>query len=302
MAQPSRATTGSPAQAGSAGLRLSGEALASTLPSLLVAANRVAATVAQGVHGRRRVGAGEAFWQFRRYDIGDPIARIDWRQSAKTAHVFVRENEWEAAQTVYLWHDSSPSMRWRSAETLPQKEERARLLLVALASLLTRAGERVALIGDATPPGAGAATVSRLAEALLLQNGGDGLPPPQRLPRHAQSVLIGDFLVPEETLRQRLSLYVDTQTRGHILQVLDPAEEDLPYEGRIEFADIESGEKRVIPRVGGIREAYTARLAALRETLTDIARQARWTISFHRTDRPPQAALLALYTALAEGV
>lgn len=287
---------------GAAGFRLSAEALASTLPALLVEANRVAATVAQGVHGRRRVGAGEAFWQFRRYDTGDSLTRIDWRQTAKTAHVFVRENEWEAAQTVYLWHDASASMRWRSANTLPEKHERARLLVLALASLLTRAGERVALLGDSVPPGGGSAAMTRLAEMLLAKDGGEGLPPPQRLPRHAQTVLIGDFLDSEEELRRRLSLYVDAQARGHILQVLDPAEEDLPYQGRIEFADLESGEKRVIPRVDGIREAYAARLAALRATLTQIARQARWTISFHRTDKPPQTALLALYTAIAEGV
>jgi uncharacterized protein (DUF58 family) len=285
-----------------AGFRLSAEALASTLPSLLVEASRVAATVAQGVHGRRRIGAGEAFWQFRRYDVGDSIARIDWRQTAKTAHIFVRENEWEAAQTVYLWADASPSMRWRSSSALPEKHERARLLVLALASLLTRGGERVALLGQGSPPGGGSAAMTRLAEGLLAASPGDGLPPPQRLPRHAQTVLIGDFLDSEEALKKRLSLYVDAQARGHILQVLDPAEEDLPYEGRIEFTDVESGEKRVIPRVGGIREAYAARLAALRETLTAIARQARWTISFHRTDRPPQTALLALYTALAEGI
>lgn len=299
MAQPSTAARGA---TGGAAFRLSAEAAASTLPALLVEASRVASTVAQGVHGRRRVGAGEAFWQFRRYDIGDPIARIDWRQTAKTAHVFVRENEWEAAQTVYLWHDASPSMRWRSTTALPEKHERARLILLALASLLTRAGERVALLGDANPPGGGSAVISRLAETLLAKNDGEGLPPPQRLPRHAQAVLIGDFMDSEEELRRRLSLYVDAQTRGHILQVLDPAEEDLPFDGRIEFADIESAEKRIIPRVDSIREAYAARLAALRETLTQIARQARWTISFHRTDRSPQTALLALYTALSEGV
>src|SRR3546814_10094315 len=46
-------------------------------PPLLVAAERVAATVEQGVHGRRRVGPGDAFWQFRRYSPGDAISRID---------------------------------------------------------------------------------------------------------------------------------------------------------------------------------------------------------------------------------
>src|SRR5262249_30048253 len=73
-----------------------GEA-AAVLPPLLVAAERVAVTVAQGVHGRRRVGQGETFWQFRHYESGDAAARIDWRESAKSQRLYVRETEWEAA-------------------------------------------------------------------------------------------------------------------------------------------------------------------------------------------------------------
>src|SRR3546814_8874217 len=75
-----------------------------------------------GVHGRRRVGPGDAFWQFRRYSPGDAISRIDWRQTAKRTHTFIRENEWEAAESVWLWRDASPSMRWKS----PQGTERDR--------------------------------------------------------------------------------------------------------------------------------------------------------------------------------
>src|SRR4051812_34764592 len=97
------------------------EHLASRLPPLLVLAERVAATVAQGVHGRRRVGQGETFWQFRRYQPGDSAEDIDWRQTAKTDRIFVRETEWEASQSVWIWRDASPSMRWRSTNKLPEK-------------------------------------------------------------------------------------------------------------------------------------------------------------------------------------
>ena len=144
-----------------------GEALAAALPPLLVAAERVAATVSQGVHGRRRVGEGETFWQFRRYQPGDPAQRIDWRQSAKSDRVYVRENEWEAAQSVWLWRDGSASMRWRVARDRPTKLERADLLLLALAALLVRGGEHVALLGErpavARPRGAAPAGAPLLA-------------------------------------------------------------------------------------------------------------------------------------------
>ena len=79
------------------------ENLADLLPPLLIEADRVAQAVIQGVHGRRRAGVGETFWQFRAYDQGDAASRIDWRQSARTDKLFVREREWEAAQSAYIW-------------------------------------------------------------------------------------------------------------------------------------------------------------------------------------------------------
>src|SRR5689334_21902661 len=116
------------------------EELAAALPPLLVAAERVATTVAQGVHGRRRVGQGETFWQFRQYEPGDSAQRIDWRESAKSERLYIRQTEWEAAQSVWLWRYGSPSMDYSSAPTLPRKRARADLLLVALAALLMRGG------------------------------------------------------------------------------------------------------------------------------------------------------------------
>jgi len=101
------------------------EHLASRFPPLMVAAERVATTVAQGVHGRRRVGQGETFWQFRDYELGDTPQLIDWRQSAKSDRVFVRELEWEAAQSVWIWRDLSPSTDWRSSAALPKNSPKS---------------------------------------------------------------------------------------------------------------------------------------------------------------------------------
>ena len=109
----------------------------------------------QGVHGRRRPGQGDAFWQFRPYLPGDAAARVDWRQSAKSDRLFVRETEWEAAQTVSIWVDDALSMDYRDAEHFRarSKNERASLLALALSVLFIKAGERVALMGtDAAQP------------------------------------------------------------------------------------------------------------------------------------------------------
>jgi uncharacterized protein (DUF58 family) len=291
------------------GLRERAEEAAGALPPLLVDALRVAATVAQGVHGRRRIGQGEAFWQFRPYEAGDAATRIDWRESAKSERLYVRETEWEAAQSVWLWRDASASMdyssaadagRFTAAPPWPTKRARAELVLVALASLLARGGERSSLLGSGVAPMRGRVGLAHLA-ALVERSPGaaPGLPEFEPLPHSAQLVLIGDFLAPLDAVDAALGRFAASELRGHVLQVVDPAEEDLPFEGRVRFAGIEERQEIVIGRVESVRAEYAMRFRRHRDGLAAIARAIGWTFGFHRTDRPPHLALLALHAALA---
>ncbi len=275
------------------------EALAARLPPLLLAAERVAATIAAGLHGRRRVGTGESFWQFRPFATGDATSRIDWRQSAKSHRTFVRETEWEAAQTCFLWRDASPSMHWRSDLAPVEKAARAELLLLALAALLLRGGERVRLIDMVTPFSSGTAALAGLAAALGQAPEGGGLPLAREIPRFAQIVLISDFLGPIAEIRALLGRFAALPARGMLLQILDPAERDLPYDGRVRFLGLEGEGETVIPRVEGVRDAYRARLAAQRAAVADCARDAGFGFATHTTDRPPETALLGLYMGLS---
>jgi uncharacterized protein (DUF58 family) len=269
------------------------------LPPLLVEAERVAQTVAQGVHGRRRVGQGETFWQFRRYQPGDSITAIDWRQTAKTQAVFVRETEWEAAQSVWLWRDSSASMAYASGAGLPPKQERAELLLLAAAALLVRGGERVALLGGGQLPATGRVGFNRLADALFGEApDGNSLPPATPLPRAAHVVLFGDFLSPPGEIQATVSALAAKGVRGQMLQILDPAEESLPFTGRVRFTGLEGEGQTVLGRVENVRESYHERLTRHRDAIGQIARRAGWGFIIHHTDQPPQTALLPLYTAM----
>jgi uncharacterized protein (DUF58 family) len=284
-------------------LRQHAETLADRLPPLLVAAERVAATVAQGVHGRRRVGVGETFWQFRPYQHGDSSARIDWRQSARSQQLFLRDQEWEAAESVWLWCDASGSMDYASSARIPSKQDRATLLVLALGSLLTRAGERIALLGDQRRPIGGRVGMATLTERLHGRAmPGASLPPTQALPRYARLVLISDFFLPPAELRDRLRQFVGMGVRGHLLQVLDPAEPALPYAGRVRFEGIEQEGETLIGNVDGVRQRYRHRLEAHQQALRDLCRTLGWTFATQITDQPPEPALLALYTVLATKV
>ena len=261
-------------------------------------------TVAQGVHGRRRVGQGETFWQFRQYQPGDAASRIDWRESAKSQRLYVRETEWEAAQSVWLWRDASASMDYSSAEYLtgaewPTKRDRAELLLVALASLLVRGGERLTLLGSGIAPMNGRIALSRVVEMIDRNPTADSLPAFEPLPRAGQLVLIGDFLSPLDAVNAVVTRFAAAGLKGHMLQVSDPAEEDLPFDGRIRFAGVEEREEVVISRVESIRGDYSNRFQRHREGLAAIAGPVGWSFGFHRTDRPPHVALLALFAVLS---
>lgn len=274
------------------------ERLAAALPPLLVAAETLAAATALGVHGRRKAGMGETFWQFRRYQQEDPSTAIDWRQSAKSQHLFVREREWEAAESVWLWRDGGASMGFASSQNIPTKLERASVLALALASLLVRAGERIALIGDSHPPAGGRVALTRVAHALVNGASQHTLPPPAELKRNAALVWFSDFLQPFETIEQRMRLFAKAGVKGFLVQVNDPAEEDFPYAGRVRFQSPLLPETAIVGRAEGVREAYRARFTAHVEAVGQLARRLGWNFTRHRTDRSPQTALIALYGAI----
>jgi uncharacterized protein (DUF58 family) len=279
--------------------------LAGALPALMVAADRVAATVIQGVHGRRRVGQGDAFWQFRQYRDGDSATQIDWRQSARGRHLFVRETEWEAAASIWLWRDTSPSMHYASLKNIDTKAVRGELITLAVASLLADAGERVAVLGSGMRPISGRIAVRRVAERLMedTQPGAKtpaSLPPLVPLPAHGSIVLVSDWLDPLDKIEAVIRHYASVGVRGHIVQILDPAEEELPFNGHVKFEGLENEGQHPIRRVEAVRTAYSARLAAQKEGLLRLARPANWTVHLHRTDRPPQTVLMALYLAMAD--
>jgi len=285
-------------------LQHSAEHAASTLPPLLIDANRVAATVSMGSHGRRRAGPGDTFWQFRHYQQGDSSQLIDWRQSAKFGALFVREREWDAAQTGALWCDCSPSMAFRSAKTLPTKGERTSVLGLSLASLMLGGGERVRLLGAPQSAAAGRLALLQMAhhlERTLKANQAADIPQaPESLPRHAAVVLISDFLMPVPSIETAIASFAGRGARGHLLQVLDPAEESLPYAGRIRFQGLEEEGQLLIERTEDIRDAYQQKLAAHRDALIALTNRFGWTFGVHHTDRPPHTALVSLHTRLSE--
>jgi uncharacterized protein (DUF58 family) len=273
--------------------------IADAMPEMLIEARRVANVVIAGWHGRRSPGRGETFWQFRPFVTGESADAIDWRRSARDEHLYVREMEWEAVHTLWLWADLSPSMDFRSRLAPVTKRNRATVLTLALAELLATGGERIGLLGASDPIMARNAA-ERVAVIIPRIAGNTDAPDTRRLRRFTDVILFSDFLDPIDEIDATMNAVLGTGARAHLVQIVDPIEETFPFAGRTEFVDPETGVRHVVSRAEQYRTDYQLRLAALRDHLRTMARRLDWTFIVHRTDRPATEPLLALHARLAD--
>ena len=269
--------------------------LAASLPRLVLEARRIAANVIHGLHGRRRAGAGESFWQYRRFVSGEPAQNVDWRRSARDDHLYVREQEWEAAHTVWLWPDRSPSMAFASKEARDSKLERSLIVAFALAELLVTGGERVGIPGLMTPT-ASRSVIDKMAQAMLHDDAERLSLPPSFVPSAlAEIVVLSDFWSPIADIRAMLTGLSASGAHGTLVQIVDPAEESFPYSGRIEFVEPEGFGAITAGRAESWAGDYITRVALHRDQIRDETNRLDWLFTTHTTRRSAAELLLFLH-------
>lgn len=284
-------------------LRQEAEALAGPLPPLLAAAEHLAASVMTGAHGRRRVGQGDEFWQYRPSHAGDEARMIDWRRSARADDAyFVREKEWQAAQSVMLWLDMGQSMQFASEKNLPTKAHEARRLALALSVLLIRGGERVGLTNIGLPARAGQVQLMRLTSALASETDETdyAVPELRAAPARSRAVFISDFMGDLSAMEDALTRAADRGINGVVLQILDPQEEAFPFDGRTIFESVGGTKRHETLKAADLRDRYLERLAERKDALRKLTRTTGWQYHTHHTGSSASAALLWLYTALEQ--
>jgi uncharacterized protein (DUF58 family) len=288
-----------PEEARSPGRRETNDALALSkrMPRLVLEARRVAATLAHGLHGRRRAGIGESFWQFRPFVAGEAAQRVDWRRSARDDRLYVREREWETAHTIWLWVDRSASMGYRSDLAKASKIDRALVLGLALGDTFVEDGERVGVLG-LMPPRATRQIAEKIAEAFISDRSAleDDLPPAAPIATLDEAILIGDFLYPTNEIAEVVRIISSRGSRGHLVMIVDPVEETFPFQGQAVLHDLEAGLRLRVGDAGAWGSAYRERMARHRGALADLVRSRGWTMTIHRTDRPASEVALRLLT------
>ena len=274
--------------------------LAHRMPRLVLEARRVAANLAHGIHGRRRAGTGESFWQFRPFVAGEAAQRIDWRRSARDDRLYVREREWETAQTVWFWIDRSASMGYASDLAQAPKIERAIVLGLALANCFVAAGERVGMLGLLAPR-ASRRIAETMAQTLVADRASleEDLPPDAPVAPQHEAVLISDFLSPVRDITAMVEGISSRGARGHLVMIVDPVEETFPFQGQAVLHDLEDGLSLRIGDAIAWGNAYRLRIEQHRAELLELARRRGWTLTIHRTDRPASEVALRLMTLVS---
>jgi uncharacterized protein (DUF58 family) len=275
--------------------------LAATMPRLILEARRVAATVIHGLHGRRRAGPGENFWQYRRFVSGEPAQRVDWRRSARDDHLYVREQEWEAAHTVWIWPDRSPSMAFASRLAEETKLDRALVVAFALAEVLVEGGERIGIPGIMRPT-ANRNVIERMAEGIVHDPTARASLPPSFSPSPlAEIVVLSDLWSPIAEVHSTIAQLSASGAHGHVVQIVDPVEETFPFSGRIEFFEPEGAGAITAGRAETWREQYEARVERHRVEIRAETDRLAWSFAIHRTDRPATDLLLWLHSSMGAG-
>jgi uncharacterized protein (DUF58 family) len=281
-----------------AALRVEADSLGQSLPALLAQAERLSSALFLGEHGRKRAGQGADFWQYRPAMPGDSARNIDWRRSAKSDGPYIREREWQASQGVTFWVDPARSMQFQGSASRPSKADRAAVLALALAISLLKGGERVGVEGQGRPR-AGMAQLHPMAQALTTRNAAEfGAPSLNDTISHGRAVVISDFLGDLAALQTALGQAADKGVRGLLVQVLDPVEEDFPFDGRTVFQSMGGGIAYETQEAGDLRARYLQRLADRKADLARLARALGWHVNCHHTNSPALPTLLWAHQAL----
>ena len=264
-------------------LRQQSEEISAQVEKLVLKAERIADQVVHGAHARKKSGSGEAFWQFREYTQDDDVRHIDWRQSAKTDRIFIKQKEEEKAQKALFWSCGAESMRYCLNDGGMEKIEAGRVFSLALGLLAVRGGDQVGDF-DTGRTGHSEAAVRRLAHDLLRDNAATLPNVTSALPRHAHVFLCGDFLAPLENIAERFERIGARTRQGIVVQILDPAEIEFPFAGRVEFREHDADDTVQIDHAVSVRDEYIKRFKAHCEGLRALCETLGWQYVLHRTD------------------
>ena len=274
-------------------MRLKAEELSNKIPSLYVKADRIANTIWEGMHNRNKDGVGDNFWQFRKYEYGDPAHLIDWKKTAKSNETFIQEKELQTLQNFVIWRDTSKSMNFRSSESIDTKLYRANLFTLTLTIILSKSGENIVLNGLKTELLKGGNAVNFVSNQIneKVTDSFKSSPNINEIKNNSDVILIGDFLNNINETEKTIKELSNRGINGIIIQILDPAERFFPYKGRINFNGLEGEQNILIGKAESVRNDYKKAIKIHIEKLEKLTTSYSWKYILDNSDQDASISL-----------
>ena len=274
-------------------MRLKAEELSNKIPSLYVKADRIANTIWEGMHNRNKDGLGDNFWQFRKYEYGDPAHLIDWKKTAKSNETFIQEKELQTLQNFVIWRDTSRSMNFRSSESIDTKLYRANLFTLTLTIILSKSGENIVLNGLKSKLLKGGNAVNFVSNQIneKVTDSFKSSPNINEIKNNSDVILIGDFLNNINETEKTIKELSNRGINGIIIQILDPAERFFPYKGRINFNGLEGEQNILIGKAESVRNDYKKAIKIHIEKLEKLITSYSWKYILDNSDQDASISL-----------
>jgi uncharacterized protein (DUF58 family) len=239
-----------------------------------------------GLHASPFHGFSVEFSEHRKYVPGDDLKDLDWNVFAKTDKYYLKKFQAETNVTGYLVVDLSASMAWTYRQELT-KLDYAICLAAALGYLMIHQQDPVGLVTFDTriraslPPRSKRTQLATILSVLAnLKPSGPtdvaaSLHQLAALVRGKSLVMVfSDLLTEPAPVLEALHHLRHRGNEVILFHVLDEAEVHFPFDGLIEFEDVESPGRLTVD-ARGMRADYLQALAQLRQTYREECARAQ---------------------------
>ena len=243
----------------------------------------------------KKRGIGEEFWDFREYQLGDPLKSIDWKKSSKLNKILIKNNENESSKNIWFWRNESVSMNYRNSNKVEEKLYRSKMLGLILIDIFLRSGEKVGIIGSDLALKKGPKSFLEIATEFLSKSLKFS---DSRIKKNDVVFIISDFLENPNQIKKQLLSISESIYSGILIQVLDSSELEFPFKGRNQFFDPLSGLHKIFNKSESMKIRYKEKIKSHQLKLDNICSKFGWKIFRNKTSQTYESLIMQIYSSL----
>jgi len=271
---------------------------ASVLPKIIFDSAMLSRNIIEGLHASRFSGKGEDFWQFKEYRQGDGLSSIDWRKSAATNKILVKQKENETAKTIYFYFDKTKSMNFKSEKKIRNKYQIAVLLTLTLSRIFLKNRENVFHFKTYKSIVKCSSNLSSFTKSFLFEENYIRFPDKSLIANNSICFIISDFLYDIKKLKNYLINLKQKNISGFLIQILDPLEINFNIKENLILKDLETNAKLKVDESKKYKDFYDKKLNELHNNLKDLCQITNWSYLIHDTSKNIKLTILEIIKSI----